>query len=141
MSENAMGNADEMMERLRRRVAEKKAQGLYSVDVLAVDTMNPIEPLHVDDLIALQSLANVTPDFTIHPSTKPVLGRAITQGKKAVSRVTRQPVQDIALRTGEFNEALVHYVTRLSQDLAAVRAELASLQGRLDDDKAGGETR
>lgn len=122
-----------LMETLRRRVAEKKARGLYSVDILATDARDPVEPLHVDDLIALESLASVIPDFTVQPSTKPVVGPVITRGKKAVSHVTRHPILDVALRTGKFNEALLVYVTRLSQDLAAVRTELANLQRQLDD--------
>ena len=63
------------MEGLRRRVAEKKARGLYGVDALmAASTEDGDEPFGLDELETLRELAVQRVELDVTTSTKPVVG-------------------------------------------------------------------
>jgi hypothetical protein len=116
------------MEELRRRVAAKKAAGLYSVDALVTDRGPDIEPFDTDALVRLQELSSVYPDLSVARSTKPVVGRAVSGAKAGVVRVTKQPLLDLASRATAFNLLLLSYVTTLAQEVEVLRHRLEDLE-------------
>lgn len=126
------GQPDEVarvMDDIRRRVAEKRAAGLYSVDALAADRARPIEPFRADDLAEVARLADVMPDFGLVRSTKPGVGAVVGKAKSGLVRATSQPLIGVADRASGFNAALIGYVAELAQEVASLRAELDRLTG------------
>ncbi len=120
----------DLMEELGRRVAEKRAAGLYSVDALANRRASGTEPFLVDDLIEVSRLAEVTPDLGLAASTKPgAVGKAVGKAKHGLTRATSQPLLDLADHSTAFNTALLAYVTELAQEIADLRAEVDRLRG------------
>lgn len=119
---------DDFMEELRRRVAAKKAAGLYSVDALVTDRGPDLAPFGADTLVRLQELSSVYPDLTVARSTKPVVGRAVSGAKAGVVRVTKQPLLDLASRATAFNMLLLSYVTTLAQEVEVLRSRVEELE-------------
>ena len=118
--------AARLMDDIRRRVAQKKAAGLYSVDAVAADVAQPIEPFRADDLAEVARLADVMPNFALVKSTKPgVVGRV----KSGLSRATSQPLIGVADQASGFNAALFGYIAELAQEVATLRAEVDRLTG------------
>lgn len=127
-----LGQAEEVarvMDDIRRRVAEKRAAGLYSVDALAADRARPIEPFRADDLAEVARLADVMPDFGLVRSTKPGVGVVVGKAKSGLVRATSQPLIGVADRASGFNAALIGYVAELAQEVASLRAEVDRLIG------------
>jgi hypothetical protein len=119
----------DLMEQLERRVAEKRAAGVYSVDALANRRASGSEPYLVDDLIEVSRLAEVTPDLELAASTKPgAVGKAFGKAKHGLTRATSQPLLDLADRSTAFNTALLAYITELAQEIVALRAEVDRLR-------------
>ncbi len=126
------------MEELRRRVAAKKAAGMYSVDALVTDRGPDIEPFDSDTLVRLQELSSVYPDLSVARSTKPVVGRAVSGAKAGVVRVTKQPLLDLASRATAFNLLLLSYVTTLAQEVEMLRRRVEDLESaEADPDSSG----
>ena len=122
-------DADAVMEEIRRRVAEKKAAGLYSVDAVAADVAQPIEPFRADDLAEVARLADVMPNFALVKSTKPGVGAVVGRVKSGLSRATSQPLIGVADQASGFNAALIGYIAELAQEVATLRAEVDRLTG------------
>jgi hypothetical protein len=122
---------EDLMEELERRVAEKRAAGLYSVDALAQRRASGTEPYLVDDLIEVSRLAEIRPDIGLASSTKPgVVGKAVGKAKHGLTRATSQPLLDLADRSTSFNTALLAYITELAQEVADLRGEVDRLRER-----------
>jgi hypothetical protein len=122
-----------VMDDIRRRVAEKRAAGLYSVDALAADRPRPIEPFRADDLAEVARLADVMPDFGLVRSTKPGIGVVVGKAKSGLVRATSQPLIGVADRASGFNAALIGYIAELAQEVASLRAEVDRLTGEEPD--------
>lgn len=124
-------DVEALMEGLRRRVADKKAQGLYTVDAVAADAVHSAEPFGLDQLERLRELAVQNVDLSVAASDKPVLGPAVSTVKRALVRGTSQPLYAAASRSNEFNAALLAYLAALAREVAALRAavETADAEG------------
>lgn len=119
----------DLMEELERRVAAKRAAGLYSVDALADRRGAGTEPYLVDDLIEVSRAAEITPDVGLAASTKlGAAGKVVGTAKHALARATSQPLMDLADRSTAFNTALLAYITELAQEVANLRAEMDRLR-------------
>lgn len=119
---------EELMQELRRRVAVKKAAGLYSVDALITDRGPDLEPFDADTLVRLQELSSVYPDLGVARSTKPVVGRIVSGAKAGVVRVTQQPLLDLASRATAFNLLLLSYLTTLAQEVEVLTRRIEDLE-------------
>jgi hypothetical protein len=115
---------DALMDDIRRRVAEKKASGLYTVDALARSSHIHVEPLHPDDLAELGRIIEITPNLDLARSDRSGVGRAIGVVKHGLVRATSQPLLDAAEQTSAFNALLLAYVTELSSEVMRLRALL-----------------
>jgi len=130
------GDVADLMTTVRKRVAERKAQGLYSVDGLQTSAGRDVEPFRVQDLVWLEEVAEITPDMSLVRSTKPGVGMVVGKTKTALTKATSQPLLDLAVRQSQFNAALLAYITELAQEIEVLRARVAELEG-----DAGPETR
>lgn len=119
------------MDELHRRVAEKKAQGLYSIDALSDEIRPGPEPVDADGLARLERLVDVAPDPSVVRSTKPVIGGAVTGAKHVLVRATRQPVDDLACRATTFNGLLLHHLAGLAREVALLQARVDELERAL----------
>ena len=132
--ESTDGQVSDLMAEIRGRVAAKKAAGLYSVDGFALPDGRDEEPFRVDELIMLDEVATITPDMSLVRSTKPGIGGAVGKAKGALVRATSQPVLDLAVRQSQFNAALLSYLVDLAQEVTALRARIALLEGAHSED-------
>jgi hypothetical protein len=126
--EGAMSEVDDLLREVRARVAEKQAQGLYSLDGLAIPAARDVEPFELQELLWLAEATDVTPDMTLVRSTKRGVGGAVGKAKGAMARATSQPLLDVAARQTQFNVALLAYVTMLGQEVEELRARIARLE-------------
>jgi len=116
------------MEQVRRRVAEKKAAGLYAIDALAEPSpTSRLEPYGAEDLAEVARLAEVMPDFQLAQSTKRGVGGLVTRMKSGLSRATSQPLIGLGDQQSRFNATLLSYISELAQEVAALRAEVKAL--------------
>ena len=123
------GDVADLMATVRKRVAERKAQGLYSVDGLQTSARRDVEPFRVQDLVWLEEVAEITPDMSLVRSTKPGVGMAVGKAKAALTKATSQPLLDLAVRQSQFNAALLAYITELAQEVEVLRARVAEVEG------------
>jgi hypothetical protein len=121
-------DVDALMADLRRRVAEKKARGLYSVDALMREPAPADEPFAVEDLERLRELAVIRYDLTVNPSDKAIVGPALTRVKGALARGTSQPGFTLATELNAFHAALLAYLSRLAREITDLRAELREVR-------------
>lgn len=122
-------DVEALMEEVRRRVAERKAAGLYSVDALATSSpTSALEPYGAADLAEVARLADVMPDFQLARSTKRGVGSVVTRVKSSLSRATSQPLIGLGDQQSRFNATLLSYVSELAQEVAALRAEVEALR-------------
>ncbi len=140
-SEN--GNAtdpavNELMKEIEERVARKRAAGLYSVDALQTPNARGEEPFLPDELVEVAKAAEIQVNLGLAGSTKPGVGKAVGKVKEGLVRATSQPLRDVADRSTAFNLALLSYVTQLSQEVVALRAEVESLREGDRGDSASG---
>lgn len=136
-----------LMRDLRRRVAEKKARGLYVTDAMARDAMEtPGEAgLGEDDLARIQDGAVVRQGLLVGASTRPVIGRFVERAKRFVVRASFDNVADVTAQQTRFNADVAHAVKVLAERLTAisehgsnVRArEVLALAARQDAEVAG----
>lgn len=124
---------DALMADLRRRAAEKKAQGLYSVDALAADAVINDEPFRADDLERLRESAVHTIDLSVVQSQKPVVGPIVTRFKRLATRSASQPVYSLAAQNNAFNADLLRYVALLGSDANVVRRTVEGHGARVDE--------
>lgn len=117
-----------LMDELRRRVAEKKAAGFYTVDEMVRDRLSGDEPIAHEELIRLHDLAIQQLDLSVSPSNKPVLGRLVTKVKRVLVQGTSEPVIRMSTQTNEFNVTLVRYVALLAREIPRLQAEVEQLQ-------------
>ncbi len=106
---------------LRRRVAEKKARGLYSVDALMTEPASRDEPFAAEDLERVRSQAVLHYDVDVGPSTKPVVGKAVSRVKRLLVRGVSQPGYDLTAQANAYNGALMGYLARLAREITALR--------------------
>lgn len=105
---------------LRRRVAEKKARGLYSVDALMTEPASRDEPFGAEELERVRSMAVLTYDVEVEPSTKP-LGAILTRVKRALVRGTSQPGYGLAAQANAYHGALLGYLARMAREITALQ--------------------
>jgi hypothetical protein len=115
-------DVDALMTELRRRVADKKARGLYTLDAVARDDAEGTEPFGLLELERLRELGVVSVHVDSAASTKPVLGPVVTKGKKALVRGTSQPVHAMASDLTAFHGAVLGYLTALGRQVAVLAA-------------------
>ncbi len=123
-------DVDALMGDLRRRVAEKKAKGLYGVDALVADALEDSGPVDAERLEALRALAVQQVDLTALPSSTPVVGELLGKVKSTMTRGVSQPLYVMAEQTNQFNGALLAYLSALSRQAseATARADRAEVQ-------------
>ncbi len=124
-----MDDVDDLLRVIRERVAEKQAQGLYSLDGLAVPDGRDIQPFQLQELLWLDEVADITPDMNLVRSTKPGVGATVGKAKATLARATSQPLLDVAARQTQFNVAMLAYITMLGQEVSSLRARIADLEG------------
>lgn len=117
-------DVDALMADIRRRVAEKKARGLYGVDALAAGSLDDTTPLAQDELERLRELAVQRVDLATTMSDKPLLGPALALVKHRLTRAVSQPLYAMAAHASLFNAAMLGYVARLGHEISAHRQEL-----------------
>jgi hypothetical protein len=117
-------DVDALMADLRRRVAEKKARGLYSIDAVMSESPPRDEPFAVEELERLRELGVARFDMTVNPSDKPIVGPAVTRVKGALVRGTSQPGFTLAAELNAFHAALLAYLGRLARELTDLRSAL-----------------
>ena len=120
---------DALMADIRRRVEEKKASGLYTVDALARSSRIEVAPLHPDDLAELGRMLEITPNLDLARSDRRGIGKAIGAVKHGLTRATSQPLLDAAEQTSAFNALLLAYVTELSSEVMRLRGLLEARDG------------
>lgn len=130
MERDSTADVEALMGEVRRRVAEKRASGLYAIDSIAQDRGRTNAPYRADDLADVARLADVYPDFSLVKSTKPGVGSVVGKMKSGLSRATSQPLLGVADQASGFNNALVGYIAELAQEVAALRAEVNTLRER-----------
>jgi hypothetical protein len=126
-----------LMQQIEERVAAKRAAGLYSVDALQVSNARAEQPFLPDELVEVAKLAEIAPDLGVAASTKPGIGKAVGKVKSGLVRATSQPLRDAADRSTAFNLALLSYVTQLSQEVVALRAEVTALRQAAERERPG----
>ena len=139
-------DVEAIMGDLRRRVAEKKAKGLYGVDALMTSsTEDDGEPFGLDDLERLRDLAVQRVQIDTAASTKPLVGGAVSRLKRLLVRGASQPMYGMSAQATAFNGALLAYLSSLAREVSvlerqvrterqegdAARAELAALREEL----------
>ncbi len=118
----------ELMREIEERVSRKRAAGLYSVDALQSQNARADEPFLPDELVEIAKIAEIPVNTGLVTSTKPGVGKAVGKVKEGLVRATSQPLRDVADRSTAFNMALLSYVTQLSQEVMALRAEVEALR-------------
>ena len=141
-------DVEAIMSDLRRRVAEKKARGLYGVNALmSASTETDGEPFGVEDLERLRDLAVQRVQIDTAASTKPVVGGVVSRLKQLLVRGASQPMYGMSAQATAFNGALLAYLSSLAREVSmlerqvraeraereAARAELAALRRELGD--------
>lgn len=116
------------MAELRRRVAEKKRQGLYSVDALAIDVAESREPFALEALEGLRASATFRPDLDVHSSTKPLVGRLVTKVKSKLVHVTSQPTLSLIQQSNSYNGHLLGYLATLGREVGRIGDGLEQTQ-------------
>ena len=130
-------DVDALMAEVQRRVAEKKASGLYSVDALAEPAGNTgVEPYNAVDLAEVARLVDVMPNFQLARSTKRGVGGLVSKLKSLLSRATSQPLIGMGDQQSRFNATLLSYVSELAQEVAVLRAQVDDLRS----DRGNGRT-
>lgn len=128
---NPAPDVDALMEEVRRRVAEKKASGLYSLDALVDMTGHPgVEPFGAAGLAEVARRVDVMPDFQLARSTKRGVGGVVSRVKTMLSRATSQPLIGMGDQQSRFNATLLSYLSELGQEVATLRAEVDELKAR-----------
>ncbi len=125
-----MSDVEDLLQTIRERVAEKKAQGLYSLDGLVGAEGQDVEPFRLQELLWLDEVAEITPDMELVQSTKPGVGAVVGKAKGALTRATSQPLLDLAVRQSQFNAALLTYLTMMGQEVEVLRARVAKLEAQ-----------
>ncbi len=117
-------DVETLMAEIRRRVAEKRAKGVYTVDALAANALDETAPLAPEELERLRDLAVQRVDFTTTASTKPIVGPAVRFLKYRLTRAVSQPLFALAAHSSQFNAGILGYAARTAREVAALRAEL-----------------
>ncbi|MEZ5079264.1 MAG: hypothetical protein R2878_01085 [Thermoleophilia bacterium] len=121
-------DVDALMAAIRARVAEKRAQGLYSADEIFQDRVRSAAPIEPEELARLQQLAVPSVHLRVGPSTKPIVGTAVSAVKRRLVRATSEPLFNLSHQASDFNSTLVRYVTTVSREVAALRARVDSIE-------------
>lgn len=117
-----------LMEDLRRRVALKKAAGLYTIDAIAIDRVTGEDPVAPDELERLRELAVQQLDLAVSPSTKPGLGKLVTKVKRVLVRGTSEPLIRASTQANEFNTTLLRYIALLGREVRSLQRDIGDLQ-------------
>lgn len=131
-------DVERLMEDLRRRVADKKARGLYGVDALMTDAVeNGGEPFGLDELERLRELAVQRVELDTASSTKPVVGGAISRVKRLLVRGASQPMYSLSAQATAFNGALLAYLSSLAREVASLERQVRA--GREEAERTRGD--
>lgn len=125
-------DVDALMDDLRARVAEKKARGLYGVDALVTDRPPAGEPFSAEELERIRDLAVLHYDLVVGPSTKPVVGQAVTRVKGTLVRGVSQPGFSLTAQLNTYHGALVAYLTRMAHEITRLGEETVALRAELE---------
>jgi hypothetical protein len=106
---------------LRRRVAEKKARGLYSVDALMTDPPPRNEPFAAEELERVRAHAVLHYDIDVGPSTKPLIGRPVSRLKRMLVRGVSQPGYSLTAQANSYHGALMAYLGRMANEITALQ--------------------
>ena len=123
----------QLMDELQRRVAEKRAAGLYAVDDIQESLADGELPYRAEELARVADLAEIAPNLAGIGSTRRGVGMAVGKTKEVLARATSQPLIGVADEATAFNSVLVSYLSQLAQEVARLRAEVDQLkadQGR-----------
>ena len=117
-------DVDLLMEDLRRRVAEKKAQGLYGVDALMEASVEDDgEPFGLDDLERLRTLAVQQRRHRRRGLDQAARGRrALARSSACWCAGASQPMYGMSAQSTAFNGALLAYLSTLAREVSALRA-------------------
>jgi hypothetical protein len=138
-----MVDVDALMRDVRRRVAEKKARGEYTLDAVTLDAIEASgdDPGGVEEL---RSIAVQRVDLTPWPSQRPVVGPALERARLLLSRTLSRPLFGMAEQATEFNASVVagmatlnREVEELRREVAAQREELRTLRDRIGEASHG----
>ena len=124
---------DALMAAIRRRVAEKKASGAYTVDALTTPASRPGRPFQPDTLAELGRMIEVTPNLALARSSRRGVGVLVGKVKTALTRATSQPLLDTADKTSAFNALLLSYVIELGAEVERLRSAIADHGINIDD--------
>ena len=111
-------DVDALMADLRRRVAEKKARGLYTVDALVVDAAETVEPWRQEDLERLRALSVLRVDLAgdgLHQAGH--RRRWSAWIKRRLARSTSGPLYGLAAQENAFHAPLLAYLSQLAREV------------------------
>ena len=111
-------DVNRLMAEIRRRVAEKRAKGVYTVYALAANALDETAPLAPEELERLRDLAVQRVDFTTTASTKPLIGNAVRFVKYRLTRAVSQPLYALAAHQSQFNAGILGYAARTAREAA-----------------------
>lgn len=111
---------DALMADLRRRVAEKKARGLYQADALVSDVLDGASDPASDE--RLRASAVLRQSLEVPASTRPVVGAIIERIKGFVVRASFLNVQRVIDQQSQVNGDLIARIRLLGDELEALRA-------------------
>lgn len=125
-------DVEALMNDLRERIGEKKAEGLYAVDDLAADLNVAGDPWDAAQLERAQLVSKVTPGLVTSPSESPIVGKALERVKQQIVRATWRNMADLADQLNAFHEELTAYSTSLGIEVQRLRGDLREVQAGQD---------
>ena len=120
-----MIDIDELMHDVRRRVAEKKARGEYTLDAVTLDAIEALDGGLSGRIEELQSFAAQRVDLTPWPSRRPMVGPALERARLVLSRTLSRPLFGMAEQASAFNAALVASIATLTREVDELRRQVA----------------
>ena len=118
-------DVDALMGDVRRRVAEKRARGEYTLDAVTLDTIESASAGYAQPIEELRSLAVQRIDLTPWPSQRAVAGPLLERARLVLTRTLSRPLYGLADQASTFNAALIASVATLSREVADLRREVA----------------
>lgn len=125
-------DVEALMEDLRERIAEKKADGLYAVDDLAADLRLEGEPWDPDQLERVHVASGVMPGLVTSPSDGQLLGKAMERVKEQIVRASWRNLADLAEQLNRFHAEITAYATSLGAEVQRMRDEVREIHAGQD---------
>jgi hypothetical protein len=129
-------NAQEIMAKIRRRIAEKQQAGLYrGLPRLALDTPPPPGAARrVEERLALlHSYARPNLEGEPIASHRPLVGKFIVKFKKFMRFWVRRYTDTIFLRQQMYNDEVAALLEEAMAEIKALRQELESRGPKIED--------